>query len=108
MVLTSCWFWLVKFRKLAIEHWELLSMSVFLACIPLAFPHQRDYSLFMVWPLLVFMLNDAIFHRKSLRGLTFYGLLLGAILMGSVIFLRPCRSICVATSVAIAFKGLAD
>jgi hypothetical protein len=86
MVLTSCWFWLVKFRKLAIQHWELLSMSVFLACIPLAFPHQRDYSLFMVWPLLVFMLNDVVFHRKSLRGLTFYGLLLGAMLMGSVIF----------------------
>jgi hypothetical protein len=86
MVLTSCWFWLVKFRKLAIQHWELLSMSVFLACIPLAFPHQRDYSLFMVWPLLVFMLNDVVFHRKSLRGSTFYGLLLGAMLMGSVIF----------------------
>ena len=86
IVLTSCWFWLVKFRKLAIQHWELLSMSVFLACIPLAFPHQRDYSLFMVWPLLVFMLNDVVFHRKSLRGSTFYGLLLGAMLMGSVIF----------------------
>jgi hypothetical protein len=40
----------------------------------------------MVWPLLLFMLNDAIFRRKSLRGLTFYGLLLGAILMGSVVF----------------------
>ena len=86
IVLTSCWFWLVKFRKLAIQHWELLSMSVFLACIPLAFPHQRDDSLFMVWPLLVFMLNDVVFHRKSLRGSTFYGLLLGAMLMGSVIF----------------------
>jgi len=67
-------------------HWELLTMSVFLACIPLAFPHQRDYSLFMVWPLLLFMLYDVIFIPSTVKSFSFYGLLLGAILMGSVVF----------------------
>lgn len=86
MVLASCWFWLERFRKSAMPHWELLTMSVFLACIPLAFPHQRDYSLFMVWPLLLFMLYDAIFNPSTVKSFTFYGLLLGAILMGSVVF----------------------
>jgi hypothetical protein len=40
----------------------------------------------MVWPLLLFVLNDVIFQRNSLNRLTVYGLLVGAVLMGSVIF----------------------
>jgi hypothetical protein len=86
MVLASCWFWLERFRKLAIPQWELLTMSIFLACIPLAFPHQRDYSLFMTWPLLTFVLNDVVFHWNNLQKWVFWGLLLGATLMGTVVF----------------------
>ena len=86
LVLASCWYWLERFRKLAQPRWELLSMSVFLACIPLAFPHQRDYSLFMVWPLLLFVLNDVIYAPAIRRTFTFYGLMIGATLMGSIVF----------------------
>ena len=86
LVLTTCWFWLVRFRKLAIPQWELLTMSMFLACIPLAFPHQRDYSLFMVWPLLVFVLNDVIFQPSLVKKWVLWGLFLGALLMGVVVF----------------------
>jgi hypothetical protein len=86
LVLTTCWFWLVRFRKLAIPQWELLTMSMFLAFIPLAFPHQRDYSLFMVWPLLVFVLNDVIFEPSSVKKWVLWGLFFGALLMGVVVF----------------------
>jgi hypothetical protein len=61
-------------------------MSIFLACIPLAFPHQRDYSLFMTWPLLLFVLHDAVFLPKTFGKITLVGLTIGATLMGVVVF----------------------
>jgi len=86
LVLSTCWFWLTKFRKLAFPQGDILVMSIFLACIPLAFPHQRDYSLFMTWPLLLFVLHDAVFSSKTLGKITLAGLTIGATLMGVVVF----------------------
>lgn len=86
LVLLSCWYWLRNIQKRNLKHWELLSMSVFLSCIPLAFPHQRDYSLFMVWPLMMFIMNDVFFGNIVMKKWIVVGLFLGALLMGTIVF----------------------
>ena len=86
VVLLTCWFWLIRMRKSEISYGNLLVTAIFLASIPLAFPHQRDYSLFMTWPMLLLILNDVIFGKKTLPKWLFVGLFLGATLMGTIIF----------------------
>lgn len=85
-VLFSCWFWLVRFKKLKALQWELWVTSIFLASIPLAFPHQRDYSLFMMWPLLILILGDCFFGERPVSKTVIFGLFSGAFLMGLIVF----------------------
>ena len=57
-VLASCSYWIWKFRNQKEQKHTILLMSIFMASIPLAFPHQRDYSLFMMWPMVLLILQD--------------------------------------------------
>jgi hypothetical protein len=68
-----------------------------MASIPLAFPHQRDYSLFMMWPLALFVVKDWLMslkhddvtlvkHSDIIPTWIKLGLFLGALLMGLILF----------------------
>ena len=86
LVLGSCWYWLVRFKNGRIQHANLWVMAIFLASIPLAFPHQRDYSLFMMWPMAILILNDYILGDRFVSKSILFGLFIGAILMGAIVF----------------------
>ena len=86
LVLGSCWYWLVRFKNGRIQHANLWVMAIFLASIPLAFPHQRDYSLFMMWPMAILILNDCILGDRFVSKSILFGLFIGAILMGAIVF----------------------
>ena len=97
LVLSSCCYWIWKFRNISDEKKSILLMSIFLASIPLAFPHQRDYSLFMMWPLVLFVVKDwSMSAQGDDRALKSkldiiptwikLGLFIGAFLMGLIVF----------------------
>ena len=97
LVLSSCCYWVWKFRNISDEKKSILLMSIFLASIPLAFPHQRDYSLFMMWPLVLFVVKDWLMSAQGddstlkskldiIPTWIKLGLFIGAFLMGLVVF----------------------
>ena len=61
-------------------------MAFFLACIPAAFPHQRDYSVFLCLPAVALILHSFLVNKhkppKWIIGLT----LISLALMGCLIF----------------------
>jgi len=97
LVLFSCCYWVWKFRNISDQKKSILLMSIFMASIPLAFPHQRDYSLFMMWPLVLVVLRDwymslqndhvALVNKPhTLPNWIKAGLFTGSILMGLIVF----------------------
>lgn len=97
LVLFSCCYWVWKFRNISDEKKSILLMSIFLASIPLAFPHQRDYSLFMMWPLVLFVVKDWLMSLQNdhvalvnkphtIPNWIKAGLFTGSILMGLIVF----------------------
>ena len=96
-VLASCSYWIWKFRNQKEQKHTILLMSIFMASIPLAFPHQRDYSLFMMWPMVLLILQDWLMNLNhesdELKESTLIipkwirrGLFTGALLMGLIVF----------------------
>lgn len=86
LVLCSCWLWLLKIKKSNLPNKNMLITSVFLACIPLAFPHQRDYSLFMVWPMMALIVHAWFYDTLSLPVYLKCTLLLAGVLLGNIVF----------------------
>jgi hypothetical protein len=92
VVLSSCCYWVWKFRNLRNHNNTILLMSIFLASIPLAFPHQRDYSLLMMWPMVLFVVKDWLMNvgdlsnENSIPKSIKLGLFTGAFLMGLIVF----------------------
>ncbi len=58
LVIVLCSYWAIRLQSSKALVWStaFVQMSVFLAVIPLAFPHQRDYSLLMQMPALAYWL----------------------------------------------------
>jgi len=97
LVLFSCCYWVWKFRNISDQKKSILLMSIFMASIPLAFPHQRDYSLFMMWPLVLLVVSDwfmslqndhvALVNKPhTIPNWIKAGLFTGSILMGLIVF----------------------
>ncbi len=86
LVLCSCWIWLLAIKKSNVTNKNMLITSVFLASIPLAFPHQRDYSLFMVWPMMALIVHAWFYDTLSLPVYLKCSLLLAGILLGNLVF----------------------
>lgn len=86
LVLGTCMFWINRIEKCRIDHWEFLTMSVFLASIPLAFPHQRDYSIFMMWPMIVILIQSWIFGLLIIPKWLKFALIFSGLWLGVIIF----------------------
>jgi hypothetical protein len=88
VVVICCGWMMLRFlpKRFSDKALTYAGVSFFLACIPVAFPHQRDYSVLMCFPATTLMLHSYIVagYRPKLwiLSLSFISLLL----MGSVVF----------------------
>lgn len=67
-------------------HKEFVKVALFSMIIPLIFPHQRDYSLTLLMPSLLFLIYNWVEQPKSVSKFYLFAFLLPLTMMGSVIF----------------------
>lgn len=88
-VLLSCVYLVFAFQKIKEFQWKQFWLfSLFLGAIPIAFPHQRDYSLMLQLPMLVIIWYHWVWGDKNLtKGYKFL-FILAAFLMGNLFFME--------------------
>lgn len=67
-------------------HREFVKVSIFTLIIPLIFPHQRDYSLTLLLPSLVYMIYQWVQNTQEQSKLFVFLLMVPLTMMGCVVF----------------------
>ena len=88
MVLTLCWLTLILIQKGSFQNKAYWQMAVFLGVVPLAFPHQRDYSLMLQLPMVSLIVKDWVEGMIRLTMAHKILFIIGGILMGNILFLE--------------------
>jgi hypothetical protein len=63
-------------------------MALFLGVVPIAFPHQRDYSLMLQLPIVALIVKDWVDGQIRLTIAHKIIFVLGGVLMGNLLFLE--------------------
>lgn len=88
LVLLLCWVGLKIIENGSYPHKSFWQMALFLGAIPIAFPHQRDYSLMLQLPIVVLIIKEWVDGQLRLTIAHKCIFILGGILMGNLLFLE--------------------
>jgi hypothetical protein len=93
LVLFLSWMGLKIIEKGNYENKSFWQMALFLGVVPIAFPHQRDYSLMLQLPIVALVVKDWVDGQIRLTIAHKVVFVLGGILMGNLLFLEALPTI---------------
>lgn len=92
LVLFLSWLGLHLIDRGQYQHKSFWQMALFLGVVPIAFPHQRDYSLMLQLPIIALILKEWIDGQIRLTIAHKIIFVLGGLLMGNLIFIESLPS----------------
>ena len=88
LIVCLCWLTLNVIKTGGFRNKSYWQMAVLLGIIPLAFPHQRDYSLMLQLPMVSIILKEWVEGMLRLTLAHKVIFILGGVLMGNILFLE--------------------